>query len=50
MSGNDYAALIAATQASLNTRDYGRNGNHAMGACPKCKIHVCLTHHTCPKR
>lgn len=46
MTGSDYAALYARVTAQLNTRDYGRNGRHAMGTCPVCRKHVCIRHHS----
>lgn len=49
MTGSDYAALCARVTASLNNKTYGRDGHHAFGACPACKVHVCITHHTCHK-
>lgn len=49
MSGNDYAALYATVQARLRVADHGRNGRHAMGGCPKCRLVVCLTHHDCKR-
>ena len=48
--GEHYAALYRAVQARLDSgQSYGRNGKHHMGACPECRVHVCLSHHDCPK-
>lgn len=48
--GEHYAALVRAVQASLATSGtYGRNGKHAFGACPTCRVYVCTAHHDCPK-
>lgn len=50
MSGSEYAALYATVTASLaGSQTYGRDGRHAAGVCPRCRIHVCLSHHPCPR-
>ena len=46
--GETYAAIVRALQARLTAssqNNHGRDGQHAFGPCPVCKIHVCLTHH-----
>ena len=52
MTGNAYAAIISAVHAKLSAdskTDHGRNGRHCSGACPVCRLHVCLTHHECKR-
>ena len=52
MTGDDYAALIAETHAKLSAdsqNDHGRNGRHEFRACEPCGVHVCITHHDCPR-
>ena len=46
--GEHFAAIVKAVQdrlAASTQSDNGRNGRHHMGACPRCRIIVCLTHH-----
>jgi hypothetical protein len=49
MSGSDYAAIYAALQTRLRqaSSGHGRDGRHAFGACPTCRVHVCISHHHC---
>lgn len=52
MTGTAYAALYASVTAQLRSSvpsDHGRNGKHHSGPCAACGIHVCLTHHNCPR-
>lgn len=53
MSGSEFAAIYDAVSARLTAESpshYGRAPRHAMGACPVCKIIVCITHHDCKRR
>ena len=50
-STREYTRRINPSAVTLSRDEsYGRNGDHAMGTCPECRMHVCLTHHNCQGR
>ena len=46
MSASQMADLYKTVQKSLRAGIYGRGSSHRMGACARCNMLVCLSHHS----